>query len=254
MSAQAALTRYALTELQASNGYKAAKKANSPAAFKTTHIGKCEAALTELVASYEPPPPPAVDNSLAQSWLILAENPEYALESPRYYRLAVTADQAYRHFFTAPFLNAARAQGRTVYSWSDCDQTPPATAIEMARANNLDGWLGQGETAEQFDNAYAAGAKVAVVNLSVLRQDQLALILTRKVLAVVELYRNCQPWQKPDWRNVNPGVGGNCVAFYRDAQCPGMSLEQYVADGMFVPRRDSVYGAQMTPDDYRKLP
>jgi hypothetical protein len=229
-----------------------------PYAFETTPTYKAAVDLYEAThMAAPPPPPPPPDNSLARSWLILGQDPELALNSPWYYKLAVTADPAYRQFLTSSFLNSARAQGRTIFSWCDSKPsggTPPSVAIQVMRDYGLDGWMGEGESAAAFDNVLAHNGKVAVVNLSALRPDQLQAIKERRILVTVELYRNCNGAQQPDWKNVNEGVGGNCIAVYRDSQCGGMSLQRYLADGMFVGHRDSVYGPQCTADDYRQLP
>lgn len=228
-----------------------------PYDYETTPTFKAAVALWEAMHAAEPAPPRPGDVSLAQSWLILGQDPELALNSPRYYKLAVSADPAYRGFLTPSFLSAARSQGRTVYSWCDSKPsggTPPEVAIQVMRDYGLDGWMGEGESAAAFDNVLAHGGKVAVVNLSALRADQLQAIKDRRILVTNETYYNCNRGLRPDWKNVNEGVGGNCLAVYGDSQCSFFSVEEQVAKGLFVPRRDSWYGPGISAEAYRAMP
>ena len=186
-------------------------------------------------------PPSNLD--IGRSIIFLAQDPGDWLASPTYYKLAITADPAYRHFYTADFIRRARAQGRRLYAWCDCHTTFPDAAKQMVVDLGLDGWYGECESAPAFGVGYAAGAPAMVGNLSALRPDQLALVAQGRQVVTVELYRNCQPGQQPDWRNANRGVAGNCVAFYKDADCKAVGWEAYPD---FVAYRDSIYGVQPT--------
>lgn len=224
----------------------------------------------EVIGTASPPPdqnpPPAVDNSLAQSWLILGQEPMDALNSPSYYKLAITADLGYRHWYDDAFFTAAR--GRTIVPWCDCkvpsgyhegEGTGPDVAIAFMQQIGAPFWMGEFERPDAFNNAMNASARprVMVGKLDVLTPTQRAQIANREVLVTIEAYRNCSQnmdpaW--PDWMNLNAGIGGNCIACYEEGPCHRMPVSDYLSRGLFVAHRDSAYGPGMTVADYKALP
>lgn len=213
-----------------------------------------------------PNPPPAVDNSLAQSWLILGQSPMDALNSQSYYKLAITADESYRHWYDQAFFTAAA--GRVIVPWCDCkvpsgyhpgEGTGPDIAIAFMRQIGAPFWMGEFERPDAFDNAMNAEVKprVMVGKPDVLTPTQRARIANREVLVTIEAYRNCSGnmdpgW--PDWMNLNAGIGGNCIAVYEEGACHRMPVTDYLRAGLYVARRDSAYGPGMTVADYKALP
>lgn len=211
----------------------------------------------------DPPPAPGADNSLAQSWLILADAPMDALNSPAYYKLAATADLGYRHWYTPEFFAAARAQNRVIVPWCDCrpspDGTPPEVAIQWMHELGAPFWMGQGEWPAEMDAAMGASVKPRVIvgDIAHMRDDQKQQVKQRLVLWIDEAYRNCSHIMDPgwpSWENVNEGIGGNAIAVYEEEPCTAMHVPAYLALGLFVARRDSAYCAQFTVADYRALP
>jgi hypothetical protein len=209
---------------------------------------------------YVPPPSSLVE---AQGRIFLAQNPLEALEAPSWMVAVCTADEAYRHFYSTDTIRQLDQHFAGVESWCDCrvssgyvpgEGTGYNVAVQMAHDLGLDGAWGQCETAGEFDNGYAAGSRRMVGNLSALRPDQLEKISSGEVVVSVELYRNCQPGQQPDWKGCNSGVGGNCIAVYADSTpCYYTPVETYKAEGLYVPHQDSVYGVGLTPEDWRAL-
>lgn len=194
--------------------------------------------------------PPSPDLSAARSILFLAQDINASDLAPSYYARAYTADRAYARPSPAD-VAARRARGIRQFSWCDCRTTLPAEAIEMASELGLDGWIGQGEQAAEFDNAIGAGAKIVIGNFNSLRADQLALVVAAKVLWIQEDYWNCGDGV-PDWHGWP--IAGSCVAVYGDSQCSRKPISDYIAAGRFTPGRDSVYGPGMTEADYHNLP
>jgi hypothetical protein len=204
-----------------------------------------------------PPPPPPVSPLLdrVRSVLILADNPWPALNAPAHYRFWITADKGYRHIYEdGSFIKAARAQHRWIEAWCDCKPagvgTPPEVARVMAEQYGLDGWSGEGESADAFDRAYDQGARTLVVNLAALRNDQVARIASGEVCVTVELYRNLQPSLVPNWKNANAGIGGHCVAVY-GSSTEGASpypLDRYAANGELQAGVSVYCGGDPKPD------
>jgi hypothetical protein len=224
----------------------------------------------EVIGTASPPPdptpPPSADVSLAQSWLILGQEPMDALNAPSYYKLAVTADLGYRHWYDAAFFT--QAHGRVIVPWCDCqvpsgyhpgEGTGPDVAIQFMHDLGAPYWMGQAEAPEQFDNAMAADVKPRLIigDIAHMRDDQIARVKAREVLWVNEAYRNCSGIMDPgwpDWKNANAGIGGNCIAVYEEGPCHLMPVRDYLARGLYVAHRDSAYGPQMTVADYKALP
>lgn len=216
-----------------------------------------------------PPPAPGADNSLAQSWIVLGQDPMTALKddrgqtSPGYYKLAATADMGYRGFYDAAFFAEVARQQRVLVPWCDCRPapggTPPEVAIQWMHELGAPFWMGQAEWPEEFDAAMGASVKPRVIcgDLAHLRQDQRDRVRNREVLFIDEAYRNCShitdpAW--PSWEDVEEGVGGNLHAVYQEGPCTRIAMSELVRLGYFVAHRDSVYGPQMTGADYRAMP
>ena len=176
---------------------------------------------------------------------------------------ALTLPQRWKHAFSAdPTYKPSRAQagrvqaaGRYTSAWCDCRTTLPAAAKQMAADYQLGGWYGQGENPGEFDVCTQAGGKAAIVNLSALRPDQLALVATAQVLVTNETYYNVNPGLHPDWRNANAGIGGNCIAVYGSASEGAVytSVQNHVNNGWFNPQTDSIYTEGMTAQDWQTL-
>jgi len=172
-----------------------------------------------------------------------------------------TADAGYRQWYSADTIRQLRdyfnVQG-LVESWCDCrDPTAYADAVQMATDFGLDGAWGQCETTPEWDHAYASGARRMVGNCdpNVLDDARLAKVKSGEVLLSVELYRNVMPWMLPDWRGANAGIGGNCIACYASEREGAVykSVASYRAEGLYVPKQDSVYGVGLTTQDWRDL-
>jgi hypothetical protein len=193
-------------------------------------------------------PTPTIDLSPAYSWILMAQEPDKALIYPPYYGIAFTADSAYPKPSTS-LISQLRSRGQRVRSWCDCHSTMPPVAIKMAQDYGLDGWIGEGESAYAFDNAYAAGARIIVGNLSALRYDQQALIATGKVLWTNELYLNDDPTlaTRENWMTLP--VAGRTVACYH-----GYSFQNYLDLGKYRAHIDSFYDPGATDDDRRLVP
>lgn len=223
---------------------------NPDYAYKATNWYKALSALEAIkhLETPPPPPPPGIDLSPGRSWIVMAQEPSKALMYPAYYGIAFTADPAYERP-SLSLVSQLRSRGQRVRSWCDCHATMPAAAITMATSFGLDGWIGEGESAYAFDNAYAAGAKIMVGNLSALRVDQKALIATGKVLWTNELYLNDDPTlaTRENWENLP--VAGRTIACYG-----GYPFQNYLNLGKFSAHVDSVFDPGMTDDDRRLVP
>ena len=108
---------------------------------------------TRYKAEHPPKPKP----NPATDIIFCASDPLSALQAPAKYKIALTADPAYRQWASPAIITQFRAQGRTIYSWCDCRDwgsgTPASEAIMMMKDRALDGWIGQGESAAEFDHA-----------------------------------------------------------------------------------------------------
>jgi hypothetical protein len=96
---------------------------------------------------------------------------------------------------------------------------------------------------------------VGSINAQVLDDARLARVSSGEVLVSVELYRNLQPGQQPDWRNANAGIGGHCIAIYASDTEGAVytPVTSYRGLGHYVPKRDSVYAVGLTADDWQAL-
>jgi hypothetical protein len=207
-----------------------------------------------------PSPGPEPDDQLetVRARIFLAEAPLDSLKAPAWMTPVCTADHAYRHEYTPDTIDRLGSYFGSVEAWCDCraeEGTAYEEALRMVDELGLDGAWGQCETQAEFDHAYTSGARRMIGNLSVLDQTSLDLIAGGQVLLTVELYRNVQPWQQPDWKNCNNGIGGNTIACYESVTegATYMPVAQYRADGLYVPKADSVYGVGLREQDWKDL-
>jgi len=213
----------------------------------------------------QPVPPPTSNTDDAKARIFLAQNPLDSLQAPSWMVPVCTADHGYRSFYPPSVIEQLRAHFGKVESWVDCrvpsgyhegQGTGYDEALKMATDLGLDGSWGQCETQMEWDNGYAAGARrmVGKISAEVCDPPRLAKVSSGEVHLAVELYCNCMPWVQPDWRDANNGVGGNCIAVYSDATpCYYTPVQWYKDKGWYVPKRDSIYGVGLTPDDWRAL-
>jgi hypothetical protein len=214
----------------------------------------------------QPVPPtegerPTLDLSLVQNVLILADDPWPALNSPRHYKLWITADLGYRHIYEdRGFITSARDQGRQIYSWCDCKAvlgtgTAPEVAIDMAEEYHLDGACGEGEHSAAFESGINAGMTVFVVNLSALTEEQLKLVDGHMSVVTAELYLNKEPNHPVDWKHC-PGVGSNCGATYESAAegAVGTPIDTYASYPNAVYPTMSWYCGGTPKPDFARLP
>jgi hypothetical protein len=206
-----------------------------------------------------PPTDPAGYLKAAQARIFLAHEPLACLAAPQWMVPVCTADLGYRNWYPKSTIDQLRARFGKVEAWCDCrNPTPYSEAQRMVNQLNLDGpaW-GQCETTAEFDHAIANGARRLIGNIdtNVLDDKRLGLISDADVLVSVELYCNVQPWVKPDWRNANAGIGGNCIACYesKTENANYTPVTWYRQQGFYVPGRDSVYGVGLTPEDWNNL-
>jgi hypothetical protein len=189
--------------------------------YESAHWFKVMVAADRLKRLMQEPPPPApgVDLEPARNLLVWATVTESALlqacQLPPRWKFLFTADPAYR--FPREWVAVVKASGHHAYAWCDCHTTLPVACRTFAQEYGLEDWYGEAESAAAFDTAYNAGAPAVVGNLSALTAAQLSLVGQAKILFAHELYLNVHPWEKPDWRNANAGVGGNCGAVYGSA-------------------------------------
>lgn len=233
------------------------QRSDLPAFQKRVTAAYQTAKRTEITrsASPHPVPPPAPPLTAAQSWLVLAESPLYALNAPAYYKLALTADLGYRDWYDDDFFTKAHAQGRVMAPWCDCRTdgtgTPPAVAFQMAADYHLSPPLGQGESSAEGDNARAAGMKIVMGKIAVQSTATMLAVSSGALLWIEEDYWNCGAGPR-DWHH--EPVAGALAAVYRDAECAGMPLDAWLSSGRYVAHQDSMYGPGMTPADYARLP
>jgi len=203
--------------------------------------------------------PPVSSLAAAQARIFLAQAPLDSLGAPAWMVPVCTADPGYRDWYTPEVIASLRSHFGTVEAWCDCRAsggTPYSAAQQMVADLGLDGpaW-GQCETAAEFDHGYESGARRMIGQLAGLRPDQSDRVGTAEVLLAFELYRNVMPWQVPDYGTSGAGVGGNAIGCYA-SETEGavyMSVASYKALGYYVPKRDSVYGVGLTPQDWKDL-
>ena len=201
-----------------------------------------------------PPPPSGVNLEPARNVAFFAtvtdDAIQYFCRLPKTWKAAFTADPAYQ--VTDQQIAAVKASGHRAYSWCDCRTTLPPDAYRMAVTRYLAGWYGQGESADEFDEAlkYIRKPTAIVGNLSALTAIQLAKVANADVLFINETYYNVQPNLHPDWRGANNGIGGNCWACYASASEGAVYTP---IDARFNKATDSVYTEGMLPADWEYL-
>jgi hypothetical protein len=212
-----------------------------------------------------PTPPPSNSLATVQARMFLADSPEDCLQAPQYMVPVVTADHGYRYWYTPDLISKMKQRFGRVEAWCDCrissgyvpgQGTGYDEAVRMTNEMGLDGpaW-GQCETADEFDHAYAGGARRMIGQLAGLNDTQKAKIASKEVLITFELYRNKMPWQVPDYSTCGAGVGGNAIGVY-SSDTEGASyypVQQYKNEGYYVSKRDSVYGIGLQPADWLAL-
>lgn len=203
-------------------------------------------AQLEALKHLPPPPPPSAPTPLstAQGRFFLADNPLACIDYPRWMVPVVTADPGYPQCQDPEVIRQLHDRFGTVEVWCDCMATPYQAALDLMHRLGLQGAWGQCETQDQFDHAVGAGATrlVGKVDDSVLgdtSSKRAQLVAQGKVLVTVELY---SPDAPKDWRNLNAGIGGWCIATYNDADFPQpRQVNDYKANGTYVAHRDSAY-------------
>lgn len=208
-----------------------------------------------------PPTPPPTDYlAAARGRIFLADDPLSCVRggAPKWMVPVVTADSGYPDCQDPNVIAQLIAYFGSCEVWCDCHTTFFPTAlklIETMRTSHgitLSGAWGECESQAAFDNGYNAGARrfVGKIDASVVgnpptpsapnwRWDAIA---SAHVLVTVEQYLNCSPNQVPDWRNLNAGIGGNCPATYKDAECTADApISLYKSKGIYVPKQGSVY-------------
>lgn len=195
-----------------------------------------------------PPPPPQRDVHLAQRVVFCAEEPQLAAHAPPNYVRAVSADHAYRYPDLAARIQQLRAGGAPVAGWCDCRPsggTPAEVGIQFVKDYGLDYFIGQAESAHEFDNAYANGARVMVGNRSALTTDQIAHLRT-DVLFIQEDY-----WNEGWARDTSPDIVAHCAGVYGTPLWPGgPTIASYQqagrwadGDGIYYARPDTDWGS-----------
>jgi hypothetical protein len=237
-----------------------------PYKYKDTEIYK---ALRELERSkYSPKPAPpqpeyhVIDLKPVQRCLFLTGDTSRALET-RDRLLIATADLGYRQYYSQEFIHNAIAQDR-FRVWCDCraapDGTPPDIALIWLRSLGLPSsyFYGQGETANEYQRGYDAGARKFVVNMSTLLgpldnpDTQLGKVETGECIVTNETYFNVNRDYPVNWRNAD-GVGSNCMAVYASVRegATYYSLSDQARDGKYNPQADCVYVASFTNEDWQ---
>jgi hypothetical protein len=196
-------------------------------------------------------PPPAAVHPY-ESLIFCAQEPLLVYRAPLRYAAVVSADHAYRAQ-TITAIPVLQAQGRRVLAWSDCrpapEGTPASEAVRMAADYGLDGWVGQGESAAEFDHAYGAGARAIVGNLSALNSEQKDIIRHREVVFLQEVYKNEDAGLIPNFENLPVLV---CVGLYPGAN-GYVPLAWYRQAGFFPPGASIYYSAGISEHDWAEL-
>lgn len=128
------------------------------------------AQLPPVVVSDPPPPPPVTVERLRI--MFTAENPQMALDTPTGWVVGLSADLAFRDNVVAT-IPRLRQRGYRLVAWGDCSKTPAEAVVKLMVDHNLDGWVGQAETPNEYDASIQAGATVIVGNADSLTTDQL---------------------------------------------------------------------------------
>lgn len=269
MATQAQLMQMALQEMKQAtvlptvwaerieNGYK-----GKPYDYKKTHNFKAQQLLFQA-ANTNPSPAPSINLAPVQRCLFLTSDISRALETHNRLLIA-TADPGYRQHYTSEFLQNAIAQGR-FRVWCDCrpagEGTPPHVALEWLSDLGLPPtfFYGQGETPQEFQRGYDAGARKFVVNMSAPLgsaddpESQLGMIASGECIVTNETYYNVNRNYNVDYRGAQDGVGSNCMAVYESVRegATYYSLQNQVRDAKYNPSRDCVYVADFRTEDWQ---
>lgn len=261
--------RYLLWEAYIDSG----KKGPRPVGLWVNSAGKAVSPgwagnTLELVHKYrkehpKPPPPlpPAphdYDVSLGYSWVVMAENTEKIRMYPPYYGGMFTADHAYDKP-SPSLIQWLKDQGRPTRSWCDCHTTFPDEAKKMARDLGLDGWCGEGESANAFQAGVDAGAELMIINLAAVTDDQKEkYIRPRKTVCINELYLNQDETRadRENWQNLP--IAGRLTAEYDAAGESDTGkrypFPDYLARGKYAAHHDSNYDPGATDADRSAVP
>jgi hypothetical protein len=199
----------------------------------------------------KPPPVPFDPTAPYRSVLFLAGSMLDVLQAPTSYKAAVTADPTYDQHASADQSAQLRAAGYQVYVWYVPTEVSKQRAEEVANRLSASRIIGQAESTAQYAASKADGLKAVVGNITSLNGEQLAEVAAAQMIFVNETYYNVQPWLKPDWRNANDGIAGNCLAVYGSTS-EGAKYTPLVTQP-FVRGRDSVYAVGMQPEDWAVL-
>lgn len=215
-----------------------------------------------------PPPPQPVPSGYSQQpdahfyryAAICAENPWTLANTPTKYGAWLTVDPAYA--VDRGLVDRLRAQ-RLVGCWGNPAQLPAATFYDFADRMSIPRHLimGQAETAYEFDKSVDMGVRCVIGNLSSLRDDQLQMVKSNKMLFIQEDYWNVMPWLQLDFRGTTPV--SMCHGIYpgqSDSPTYGRYLppNAYIAAGRWL-TGDGFYHANGPasaghPEDLQQLP
>lgn len=194
------------------NGYPPGKDYNYP----VTANYKAQQYL--WLAAHPPPPPPLPPSpggpSGAKYVVFAAQEPQSGLgKFPVHYGVAFSADMAYRYSDLAARIKAFKDRGHRVMGWCDCrvdGGTPAAVGAQFVHDYGLDYFIGQAESAAEFDNAMSVGAKIVVGNITSLRQDQINKIMAEGIGFIQEDY-----WNEGWARAQHPAITAYCAGIYK---------------------------------------
>jgi hypothetical protein len=153
------------------------------------------------------------DISRAQYVLFAAQEPLNALAAPGKYAVALSADHAFRYDNLGNIIQELRDHGHRVPGWCDCLPegigTPAEVGAQFVKDYGLDYFIGQAESADEFDAAMAAGATVVVGNITALLDRQITLAITQNILFIQEDY-----WNEGWGRAQHPLIAAHCNGIY----------------------------------------
>lgn len=193
-----------------------------------------------------PPPPTSTLIGMSKNVIFCAQDPATALNSPKKYKVALTADPAYAHWVTQGLVDQFHAQGRLVFSWGVQTQIPASEILAMRDRYGMDGAIGQGEVQAEYDTAIQAGFGIIVANPNswneASRADANARIAAGTLAVIGECYTNLGgPWPNQygaggvnissvcigvyDGSHETAGGWNPSVAAYHDNCTPGMWID-----------------------------
>lgn len=152
--------------------------------------------------------------NLSQYVVFCAQEAEKALHSPPKYKIAVSADKAYRDGTLAVLPELKKVHG--VPGWCDCrpapDGTPASVGAAFVKEYGLAYFIGQAENAAQFDDAMSVGARCVIGNITSLRQDQIDKMQKDGIEFIQEDY-----WNEGWGRAQHPAISAYCAGIYPTA-------------------------------------